>query len=229
MTIISITGPTGSSGVTGPTGATGPRGLIGALGPTGPNGLIGNKGATGPTGPRGLTGPTGTGATGPTGPSITGPTGPTGLTGVTGPTGSGVLSGTATGNINMSDFKITQVTLNDVGYLINDKGLVSGNQVFDISTGNVGIITITGNTTISFTNWPPTGTLGLFLLSINNGGAFNFNFPVISWIRPNGTVTDTFSIYLASLTGRSSLQASGNDQALIWTYNAGGTLYGKIL
>jgi len=39
----------------------------------------------------------------------------------------------------------------------------------------------------------------------------------------------SISVYLAANSGRTSLQASGVDQFLFWSRNAGVTIYGKLI
>lgn len=119
----------------------------------------------------------------------------------------------------------------DCGLTVVDKGNSSTTtQTYDYTAGSVQTSTATGNHTIATSNWPPTGNLGQILILLTNGGAFTLTWPAaINWIKPDGTTTTSISIYLAALTGRTALQASGTDQILLWSRDAGTTIYGKLV
>lgn len=134
-----VQGPIGPKGDKGDQGGVGPQGVQGPQGPAGPTGPKGDTGNTGPQGPKGDTGDTGpqgpkgdTGNTGPQGPK--GDTGDTGPKGDTGPVGNSLARKRAT---------LTST---------------AGSAVIDLSTGDeVYVITLTENTTITFTNLPASG------------------------------------------------------------------------
>ena len=81
----------------------------------------------------------------------------------------------------------------------------------------------TGAQTLSITNWPPTGNLGELLIEGVNLGAATITWPTINWIKSDGTTTTTFS------SNGVTLQSSGIDWVLLWTRDAGSTIYGKIV
>ena len=101
---------------------------------------------------------------------------------------------------------------------------------FDYTAGSVQTWTSTGSTvTIATSNWPPTGHLGVLLLIGTNAGAYTLTMPTVTWLKPDGTTTTTFATYLAANTGRTALQTSGVDQILLWSRDAGTTIYGKLV
>ena len=81
----------------------------------------------------------------------------------------------------------------------------------------------TGTPTLSITNWPPSGTLGELLIEGVNLGAATITWPTINWIKSDGTTTTTFA------QNGVTLQSSGTDWILLWTRDAGTTIYGKIV
>lgn len=81
----------------------------------------------------------------------------------------------------------------------------------------------TGAQTLSITNWPPSGNLGELLIEGVNLGAATITWPTINWIKSDGTTTTTFS------SNGVTLQASGTDWVLLWTRDAGTTIYGKVV
>lgn len=81
----------------------------------------------------------------------------------------------------------------------------------------------TGAQTLSITNWPPTGNLGEILIEGVNLGAATITWPTINWIKTDGTLTTTFA------SNGITLQASGIDFILLWTRDAGTTIYGKVI
>lgn len=147
---------------------------------------------------------------------------------------SGVLSAAAAGTDYVaptgSDGQLTRQMLIDCGYTAFDKGNSgTSTQTYDYTQGSLQTSTATGNHTITFSNWPPTGNLGVLQVLLTNGGAFTITWPTINWIKPDGTTTTSISTYLAALTGRTALQSSGVDQFVFWTRDAGTTVYGKLI
>jgi hypothetical protein len=114
------------------------------------------------------------------------------------------------------------------GFVFVDKGNSgTATQTLDFSAGMHQKITATGNHTIASSNWPASGSLGEMLLELVNGGAYTVTWPTINWVRPDGTVTTSIATYLTAL-GR-TLQSSGTDFAVLWSRDAGTTIYGKLL
>jgi len=142
------------------------------------------------------------------------------------------LSGgnTISGTQVMSDAQVTRAMLIDCGFTYLDKGNSSTTtQTLDYTAGSHQKITATGNHTIATSNWPPSGNLGELLLELANGGAYTITWPTINWIKPDGTTTTSISTYLAANTGRTALQTSGTDFILLWSRDAGTTIYGKLI
>lgn len=230
-----LVGPTGPTGATGSQGVPGSNGAVGPTGPSGSQGLLGPTGPAGPTGPSGTggssvgpTGPAGvggaTGPTGPTGPigaasSVAGPTGSTGPTGPastvsgpTGPTGSGPTGPTGPQNIA----------------LFTDLGSVGSTPTLSWATYGYQKMTVTGAVTVSFSGIPAPPSVGELWLEIINGGAYTLNWPVINWIKTDGTmVANSANAPIPSAAG--TLQSSGTDFVFIWTRDGGSTYFGKVL
>jgi len=142
----------------------------------------------------------------------------------------GLAGNTFTGDQVLSDRLVSRAMLIDCGLTVVDKGNSgTSTQTYDYTAGSVQTSTATGNHTIATSNWPPTGNLGQILILLTNGGAYTITFPTVNWIKPDGTTTTSISTYLAALTGRTALQSSGVDQILLWSRDAGTTIYGKLV
>jgi len=129
-----------------------------------------------------------------------------------------------------NDTQASRAMLIDCGITVQDKGNSgTSTQTFDYTQGSVQTLTATGSHTIAFSNWPPTGNLGMLLLILTNGAAYTITWPTVNWIKPDGTTTTSISTYLAANTGRTALQTSGVDQIMFWTRDAGTTVYGKLV
>jgi hypothetical protein len=129
-----------------------------------------------------------------------------------------------------TDAQLSRQMLIDCGYTVVDKGNSgTSTQTYDYTAGSVQTSTATGNHTIATSNWPPTGNLGEILIILTNGGAYTLTWPTINWILPTGATSTSISTYLAALTGRTALQSSGVDQVLLWSRDAGTTIYGKLV
>lgn len=192
-----VQGASGSTGLTGATGNTGPTGATGVQGASGSTGLTGATGSTGPTGSTGIQGASGsTGLTGATGP-LGGPTGATGSTGPAGPTGAtgatisypdaGIAysTGSAWGNSYSTSGSgqvvalangatIATATFTAYRETTTTDATVTGTFTVDMSTANIFNITLTGNTTFTFSNPATSGTTSNFLLAIKQGGSGSY-------------------------------------------------------
>jgi hypothetical protein len=62
----------------------------------------------------------------------------------------------------------------------------------------------------------------LFIEGVNLGAA-TITWPSINWITSTGATTTTFSL------NGVTLQTSGTDWVLLWTRDAGTTIYGKVV
>lgn len=132
--------------------------------------------------------------------------------------------------VDLGDNRLEQAMILDQGYKVVDKGSISsGTVTFDYSGGSVQTWTCGGAHTVATSNWPPTGNLGEMLLIGTNLAAFTITWPTISWILPAGTTSTSIATYLAANTGRTALQSSGVDQILLWSRDAGTTIYGKLI
>jgi hypothetical protein len=138
---------------------------------------------------------------------------------------------TFTGAQILSDQQVSRAMMLDCGNTVVDKGNISAATVtFDYSAGSVQTYTATGSTvTWATSNWPPTGNMGYLHLFATNAGNFTHSITGITWLKPDGTTTTTFSTYLAANTGRTALQTAGVDEFLLWSRDAGTTIYGKLI
>jgi hypothetical protein len=135
----------------------------------------------------------------------------------------GLAGNTFTGAQNLSDQQVSRAMMVDCGYVFVDKGNSgSGTTVtVDYTAGSHQKITNNGAHTFATSNWPPTGNLGELLIEYVNGAANAITWPTINWIKSDGTTTTTFA------SNGVTLQASGTDFCLLWTRNAGTTIFGK--
>lgn len=132
--------------------------------------------------------------------------------------GSGTLFGA---NVNGQDFNLLRVDLQDAGWVYFNSGTT--NALNYENGSHQRWAPNTGAQTLSITNWPPTGNLGQLLIEGVNLGAATITWPTINWIKSDGTTTTTFS------SNGVTLQTSGIDWVLLWTRDAGTTIYGKVV
>jgi len=76
------------------------------------------------------------------------------------------LSGTTLNN-NMADNLIYAVKLQDVSYTYVQNTASSGSITIDYSAGQYQLISTTGSVSLSFANWPVSGTSGIVQIAIN--------------------------------------------------------------
>jgi hypothetical protein len=125
-----------------------------------------------------------------------------------------------TGATNGSDTILRRIMLKDTGYTYYDSTTVSA---LDFTNGSVQRWAPSGTVTLTVTNFPPSGNLGeLFIEGINLGAA-TITWPTIYWITATGATTTVFA------SNGVTLQASGTDWVLLWTRDAGTTIYGKVV
>jgi hypothetical protein len=128
-------------------------------------------------------------------------------------------------NITGSDALLKRVMLQDTGWDYYDS---STTNALDYVNGSCQRwAPNTGSQTLTISNWPPSGNLGELLIEGVNLGAATITWPTIYWIQPSGVFTTSISTYLTSLSR--SLKTSGTDWVLLWTRDAGTTIYGKLL
>lgn len=136
----------------------------------------------------------------------------------------GLVANTFTGSQVLSDQQLSRAMLKDCGLVYVDKGNSSTTtQTLDFTAGSHQKITATGNHTIATSNWPPSGNLGEMLLELVNGAAFTITWPTINWVKSDGSFTTTFS------ENGVTLQSSGTDFIVLWSRDAGTTIYGKVI
>ncbi len=140
-------------------------------------------------------------------------------------TGSNSFTGDQTG----ADNKLIQWQVKDVGYTQKAHGNIgTGTEDFAFSDGNYHTVTCTGAFAITTSAWPPTTNLGWMTLKITNGGSATITWPTINWVKPDGSTTTNFATYLAA-AGYTGLQNTGVNFVVLWSDDAGTTIYGKLV
>lgn len=135
-----------------------------------------------------------------------------------------LTSNTFTGAQVFSDQQVSRAMLIDSANVFVDKGNSSTTaQTLDFTAGSHQRLAVTGAFTLSTSNWPPSGNMGEILLELVNGAAFAITWPTINWVKSDGTTTTVFA------SNGVTLQASGIDWVLLWSRDAGTTIYGKIM
>ena len=132
-----------------------------------------------------------------------------------------LAGGTMTGALVMTDQTLSRAMFKDVGYSYYNSGTT--NALDYINGSHQRWTPNTGAQTLSITNWSPTGNLSEILIEGVNLGAATITFPTINWIKSDGTTTTTFS------SNGVTLQTSGTDWLVLWTRDAGTTIYGKVI
>lgn len=94
-------------------------------------------------------------------------------------------------------------------------------QTFDVSKAKVQKLTNTGAHTWAFSFW--SAQYDEIQIQCVNAGANAITLPTINWILGDGTVSTTFANLGVTL------QASGVNTFVIWTYDGGTTLYGRAI
>jgi hypothetical protein len=115
-----------------------------------------------------------------------------------------------TGPITVQGVRIDVVAKGSVG---------SGTVTFDASASAAQTITVTGTQTWAFSSWG--SEYGEVEILATNAGAAAITLPTINWLKGDGTKSTTFSSMGVTL------QASGTNTFLVWTYDGGTTLYGR--
>lgn len=125
-----------------------------------------------------------------------------------------------TGAVNLSDTILRRAMFKDTGYTYYDSTTTSA---LNYTNGSVQRWAPTGTVTLTVTNWPPSGNLGELFIEGVNLGAATITWPTINWITSTGATTTTFAL------NGVTLQTSGTDWILLWTRDAGTTIYGKVV
>jgi hypothetical protein len=102
-----------------------------------------------------------------------------------------------------------------------DKGTINtGTVTFDVSASAKQKLTVGGALTVAFSNWPAAGLYGDVEIELVNAGT-NITWPAITWLRGDGTNTPAFA------SSGVTLNSVGTNFVIVWSSNAGVTLYGK--
>lgn len=137
------------------------------------------------------------------------------------PTESPTFTGTATLPATvMGDAALTGAMFTDCGFTYYNSGSTSS---LDYANGSHQRWAPSGSATLSITNWPPSGNLGELLIEGINLGAATITWPTIQWVLSDGTTSTNFA------NTDVTLQTSGTDWILLWTRDAGTTVYGKVM
>lgn len=132
-----------------------------------------------------------------------------------------LTGGTLTGALALTDKILSRAMFKDVGYSYYNSGTTNE---LDYTNGSHQRWTPnTGAQTLSIANWAPTGNLSELLIEGVNLGAATITWGTINWIKIDGTTTTTFS------SNGVTLQTSGTDWVLLWTRDAGTTIFGKVV
>ena|ERR1035437_4110545 len=103
-----------------------------------------------------------------------------------------------------------------------DLGTVtSGTATANVALSSEQKLTVGGNLTIAFSNWPSSGTYGEVEIELVNGGAHTITWPTINWRLGDGSSSTTFTDMNVTL------QSSGTNFLMMWSTNGGTTLYGR--
>jgi len=102
----------------------------------------------------------------------------------------------------------------------------SGTENFAYSDGNYHTVTNGGAFTITTNGWS-SGLFCWMTLKITNGGAYTITWPTINWVKPDGSTTTTFNTYMTAIF--TTLQTSGVNFIVLWSDDAGTTIYGKMI
>lgn len=120
----------------------------------------------------------------------------------------------------LADSALIRAMIKDSGYVYYNSNTTNS---LDYTNGSHQRWAPSGTVTLSISNWPPSGNLGELLIEGVNLGAATITWPTINWIKSDGTTTTTFS------SNGVTLQSSGIDWVVLWTRDAGTTIYGKII
>lgn len=137
------------------------------------------------------------------------------------PLASPTFTGTVTlPTTNGADTALARVMLKDTGMVYYDSGTTS---TLNYTNGSHQRWAPTGSATLAVTNWPPSGNLGELLIEGVNLGAATITWPTINWVLDDGSTSTTFA------DTEVELRTSGTDWILLWTRDAGTTVYGKVM
>jgi hypothetical protein len=139
------------------------------------------------------------------------------------PSGITLSASTLGGNLTGGDYSLTRTMYKDTGWVYYNSTTTAA---LDFTNGSQQrwAPTASSSPTLTITNWPPSGNLGELLIEgVNLGAAGTITWPTINWITSTGATTTTFA------SNGVTLQTSGTDWCLLWTRDAGTTIYGKFV
>lgn len=111
------------------------------------------------------------------------------------------LSGTTLDN-DMSDNLIYALRLQDVSYTYLQNTTTSGTITLDYSASQYQYVTTTGNISLSFTNWPVTGTAGIIDVIVNiTNTSYTLTLPAAVSLGVNGLQGYSSSVITFKNTG----------------------------
>lgn len=136
-----------------------------------------------------------------------------------------LASPTFTGTVTVpavtgNDSAATRLMFKDTGYGYYNADTTSS---LDYTNGSHQRWAPSGSATLSISNWPPSGNLGELLIEGVNLGGATITWPTVNWVLADGSTSTDF------IDTEVELQASGTDWVLLWTRDAGTTVYGKVL
>jgi hypothetical protein len=139
------------------------------------------------------------------------------------PSGITLSASTLGGDLTGGDYSLTRTMYKDTGWVYYNSTTTAA---LDYTNGSQQrwAPTASSSPTLTITNWPPSGNLGELLIEgVNLGAAGTITWPTINWITSTGATTTTFA------SNGVTLQTSGTDWCLLWTRDAGTTIYGKFV
>jgi len=139
------------------------------------------------------------------------------------PSGITLNASTLGGDLTGGDYSLTRIMCKDTGWVYYNSTTTAA---LDFTNGSQQrwAPTASSSPTLTITNWPPSGNLGELLIEgVNLGAAGTITWPTINWITSTGATTTTFA------SNGVTLQTSGTDWCLLWTRDAGTTIYGKFV
>jgi hypothetical protein len=127
------------------------------------------------------------------------------------------------GDLTGGDYLLTRTMYKDTGWVYYNSSTTAALN-FTNGSQQRWAPTASSSPTLTISNWPPSGNLGELLIEgVNLGAAGTITWPTINWITSTGATTTTFA------SNGVTLQTSGTDWCLLWTRDAGTTIYGKFV
>jgi len=129
-----------------------------------------------------------------------------------------------TANQNGNGHELSNWSFKNTTNVCFDKGTIGAGTIqFDYAQSQRQRVQVYNAVQIQVINWPVTGQFGEIMIELVNGAAATITWPIINWVSPDGSITNNFSY------SGVSLQLNGIDWVVLWTRNAGATVYGKVI